>query len=45
VVFGGGIVPAEDVAALEKAGVSKVFTPGTRLDEIITWVRTHVKAA
>jgi methylmalonyl-CoA mutase C-terminal domain/subunit len=45
VVFGGGIVPAEDVTVLEQAGVSKVFTPGTRLDEIIRWVRTHVKAA
>jgi methylmalonyl-CoA mutase C-terminal domain/subunit len=45
IVFGGGIVPADDVAALERSGVSKVFTPGTRLDEIISWVKNHVRAA
>jgi methylmalonyl-CoA mutase C-terminal domain/subunit len=39
-VFGGGIVPDEDVPHLEALGVSKVFRPGTPLEEIITWART-----
>jgi methylmalonyl-CoA mutase C-terminal domain/subunit len=41
-VFGGGIIPQEDVARLEALGVSKVFFPGARMDEIIDWVRQHV---
>jgi len=34
-IFVGGIIPDEDVAALEKAGVVAVFGPGTRTDAII----------
>jgi methylmalonyl-CoA mutase cobalamin-binding domain/chain len=43
-VFGGGIIPAEDVPALEARGVSKVFFPGARIDEIVDWVRGNVHA-
>ncbi len=39
VVFGGGIVPESDVAELERVGVARVFTPGTSLDEAVTWVK------
>ncbi|MGA8015799.1 MAG: cobalamin-dependent protein, partial [Candidatus Dormiibacterota bacterium] len=39
VVFGGGIVPESDVAELERLGVARVFTPGTSLDEAVTWVK------
>ena len=42
VVFGGGIIPDEDVPALEAAGVAKVFTPGATMDDIVEWVRTNV---
>jgi methylmalonyl-CoA mutase C-terminal domain/subunit len=42
VVFGGGIVPADDVATLQAAGVAAVFTPGTSTSEIVAWVREHV---
>ena len=42
-VFGGGIIPQEDVAPLEALGVAKVFFPGARIDEIIDWVRQHVR--
>ena len=42
-VFGGGIVPDEDITELKKLGVSQIFTPGTPLDETVEWVRTHVK--
>lgn len=40
VVFGGGIIPAQDVAALREAGVAAVFGPGTPMGEIVEWVRT-----
>jgi len=39
VVFGGGIIPDDDVGALEKLGVEKVFTPGTSLDEAVAFVK------
>jgi len=42
VVFGGGIIPEEDVAALKAAGIAEVFTPGTSLEEIREWVAGHV---
>jgi methylmalonyl-CoA mutase C-terminal domain/subunit len=42
VVFGGGIIPDEDIPQLEAAGVAKIFTPGTPLDEVVDWVRTNV---
>jgi methylmalonyl-CoA mutase C-terminal domain/subunit len=44
VVFGGGIIPDEDVARLEAAGVKGIFTPGTPLKAIIEWVQTNVAA-
>ena len=39
-VFGGGIVPQEDVDKLKRMGVQKIFTPGTRLEEIVKFVRS-----
>jgi methylmalonyl-CoA mutase C-terminal domain/subunit len=42
-LFGGGIVPEEDVEKLEAAGVKKVFRPGTPLSGIVDWVRENVK--
>jgi methylmalonyl-CoA mutase C-terminal domain/subunit len=44
VVFGGGIIPDEDIPELEKLGVAKVFTPGATTTEIVDWVRGHVGA-
>ena len=37
-VFGGGVIPAEDVERLRAIGVSRVFTPGSSLEEIVEWV-------
>jgi len=45
VVFGGGIIPDEDVAELENLGVAKVFTPGTTTMAIVDWVRRTVGPA
>jgi methylmalonyl-CoA mutase C-terminal domain/subunit len=41
VVFGGGIVPDEDIPALEQLGVAKIFTPGATTGEITAWVAEH----
>ncbi len=42
VVFGGGIIPDEDIATLKEAGVAEVFTPGTPMRTITEWVEPHV---
>ena len=44
-VFGGGIIPEEDIPALTKLGVARVFTPGASTHEIVEWVRQTVTAA
>jgi len=38
VVFGGGVIPDADVAALRDLGIEEIFGPGTSLDEITRWV-------
>jgi methylmalonyl-CoA mutase C-terminal domain/subunit len=38
-VFVGGIIPEDDIAALKGQGVAAVFTPGARLEDIVTQVR------
>jgi methylmalonyl-CoA mutase C-terminal domain/subunit len=43
VVFGGGIIPEEDITALKAAGISEIFTPGASLETIVGWVREHVR--
>ena len=45
VVFGGGIIPDDDVETLEKMGVEKVFTPGTSLDEAVAFVKERFGGA
>jgi methylmalonyl-CoA mutase C-terminal domain/subunit len=42
-VFGGGIIPGEDIAALKQAGVMEIFTPGASTEQIVEWVRTHIR--
>ena len=42
VVFGGGIIPEDDIEPLREIGVAKVFTPGTTTTEIVEWVRATV---
>ena len=45
VVFGGGIIPEDDIDDLTALGVAKVFTPGTRTQEIVEWVNDEVGAS
>lgn len=43
VVFGGGIIPDDDIPSLKKKGVDRVFTPGTPITEIISYVNDKVR--
>jgi methylmalonyl-CoA mutase C-terminal domain/subunit len=42
-VFGGGIIPDEDIPALQQAGVRAIFTPGVTTSEVVDWVRENVR--
>ena len=42
IVFGGGIIPDDDIPELEALGVAKIFTPGATTMEIVEWVRANV---
>ena len=42
VVFGGGIIPADDIPVLKEQGLAALFTPGTPLADIVSWVDEHV---
>jgi methylmalonyl-CoA mutase C-terminal domain/subunit len=42
-VLVGGIIPDQDIEGLKKAGVSAIFQPGTAMDEIVQFIRAHVK--
>ena len=42
VVFGGGIVPQDDITALKQAGLAEIFTPGASLGDIVRWVEAHI---
>ena len=43
VIFGGGIIPQEDMPGLKNAGVREVFTPGASTESIVEWVRENVR--
>ncbi|MEV4517808.1 cobalamin B12-binding domain-containing protein [Dactylosporangium sp. NPDC049525] len=44
-VFGGGIIPDDDLPELERLGVKKIFTPGATTQSIVEWARAHIVAA
>ena len=44
-VFGGGIIPADDIKALKAMGVREIFTPGASTQDIVRFVREHIRAA
>jgi methylmalonyl-CoA mutase C-terminal domain/subunit len=43
VVFGGGIIPAEDAGKLAEMGVKGIFTPGASTEDIVKWVSENVQ--
>ena len=42
-VFGGGIIPKDDLEKLAAMGVAKIFTPGASTQEITEWVETYLR--
>jgi methylmalonyl-CoA mutase C-terminal domain/subunit len=42
-VFGGGIIPQDDVPRLKALGVAEVFLPGTSTQTVVEWIRSNVK--
>ena len=43
-VFAGGIIPDEDIPALQQAGVSGIFGPGSPIADIVAFIRAHTPA-
>jgi len=43
VLFGGGIIPDDDIPKLVKKGVDRVFTPGTTIQEIVDYVNDRIR--
>ena len=44
VVFGGGVIPNDDVDWLKQNGVAEIFTPGSSLQLIVTWIEAQMAA-
>jgi methylmalonyl-CoA mutase, C-terminal domain len=42
IVFGGGVIPQADIPVLTDSGIAMIFTPGTPLEEITTWVDDNI---
>jgi methylmalonyl-CoA mutase C-terminal domain/subunit len=45
IVFGGGIIPEDDIEPLRELGVAAVFTPGASTQAIVDWVRSAVRVS
>jgi methylmalonyl-CoA mutase, C-terminal domain len=43
IVFGGGIIPKEDIPPLKEAGIEEIFTPGTPTSAIVDWLRERLE--
>lgn len=44
-VFGGGIIPNDDVESLKQAGMAEIFTPGTTTGSIVDWLNTVLEGS
>ncbi len=42
-VIGGGIIPEQDIPALQDAGIKAVFTPGASLESIVEWIQNNIR--
>ena len=45
VVFGGGIIPKDDIPKLQAEGIERIFTPGAATGEIVAWLRERLPAS
>jgi methylmalonyl-CoA mutase C-terminal domain/subunit len=41
-VFGGGIIPDDDIPKLKGMGITEIFTPGSSTQDIVQWIRTNI---
>jgi methylmalonyl-CoA mutase C-terminal domain/subunit len=41
-VFGGGIVPDDEISGLKQAGVAEIFTPGADTRDVVKWVEANI---
>lgn len=41
-LFGGGIVPEDDISELKRLGVREIFTPGTSMQDVVKWIENNV---
>ncbi|KFE70135.1 B12 binding domain of Methylmalonyl-CoA mutase [Hyalangium minutum] len=41
-LFGGGIIPDDDIPKLKGMGVTEIFTPGSSTQDIVQWIRTNI---
>jgi methylmalonyl-CoA mutase C-terminal domain/subunit len=44
-VFGGGVIPADDIPKLEADGIEKIFTPGANTGDIASWLRERLASS
>ncbi len=43
IIFGGGIIPDEDIPRLKELGVTEIFTPGAKMEEIIEFIKNNAR--
>jgi len=43
IVFGGGIIPVDDIPVLKKAGIREIFQPGASTEDIVKYIQKTVK--
>jgi methylmalonyl-CoA mutase C-terminal domain/subunit len=43
-VWGGGIIPEEDIPKLKEIGIKEIFLPGTKIEDTVTWVKSNIKS-
>ncbi len=44
IVFGGGVIPKDDIPKLQAEGIERIFTPGAATGEIVAWLRERLPA-
>ena len=43
ILFGGGIIPQDDIAALQSSGVKAIFTPGASTQQVVEFIKGNVR--
>lgn len=42
IVWGGGIIPEEDIPKLKEVGIKEIFLPGSKVEDTVKWVKENV---